>query len=77
MLEKERVIELEKLGEERIVIETCDQFSESVFNRTYDKAKQLLDAIIQEDEQVRKMEGDKPQRQISNVISFEERRGTG
>lgn len=77
MLEKERVIELEKLGEERIVIETCDQFSESVFNRTYDKAKQLLDAIIQEDEQVRKMEGDKPQRQISNVISFEGRRGTG
>lgn len=77
MLEKERVIELEKLGEERIVIETCDQFSESVFNRTYDKAKQLLDAIIREDEQIRKIEGDKTQRQISNVISFEGRRGTG
>lgn len=78
MLEKERVIELEKLGEERIVIETCDQFSKSVFNRTYYKAKQLLDTIIREDEQIWKAEkGDKPQRQISNVISFEGRRGTG
>lgn len=78
MLEKERVIELEKLGEERVVVEESAQFSESVFNRTYYKAKQLLDVIIREDGQFRQLEkGKSSQRQISNVISFEGRRGTG
>lgn len=75
-----RTIKLQRLAEERTIIEESKLFDESVFGFVYQKAKRLLDKIVSKKEaniEVIEKEQCVQDLQIDNIISFEGRRGTG
>lgn len=74
-----RIIEAEKLNEEKVVIESTNDFEESAFHYVYQKAEQMLEDIIQQNvDEFNKDNGNISfRKQIMNLVAFEGRRGTG
>ena len=74
-----KIIEAEKLNEEKIVIESAENFKESAFNNVYQKAELMLANIILQNTGEYRMSHRKPDfhEPIMNLVAFEGRRGTG
>lgn len=79
ILEEKHYILLDKLVSNGVVCEESGEFEESIFSDVYKKAFKLMESIIEDNEEWKnwKRKNRNSAFEISNIISFVGRRGTG